>query len=99
MSSQPQERPIALSDFTVSRSRNMHRWVLIISIVVVIGLASVPFWSTVAVCRTMVTLFTLMALAQMWNLLGGYAGLVSVGQQAYIGSAPTGCGSSATCSA
>ena len=63
----------------------MHRWVLIISILVVIGLASVPFWSTVAICRTMVTFFTLLALAQMWNLLGGYAGLVSVGQQAYIG--------------
>ena len=33
----------------------------------------------------MVTFFTLLALAQMWNLLGGYAGLISVGQQAYIG--------------
>ena len=32
-----------------------------------------------------VTLLTLIALAQMWNLLAGYAGLVSVGQQAYIG--------------
>jgi branched-chain amino acid transport system permease protein len=59
--------------------------VLIISILVVVGLASVPFWSTVAICRTMVTFFTLLALAQMWNLLGGYAGLISVGQQAYIG--------------
>ena len=26
-----------------------------------------------------------MALAQMWNLLAGYAGLVSVGQQAFVG--------------
>ena len=30
-------------------------------------------------------LLTLIALAQMWNLLAGYAGLVSVGQQAFIG--------------
>ena len=85
MSAQVKEKLTSIPDFTVSRSRNMHRWVLIISILVVIGLASVPFWSTVAVCRTMVTFFTLLALAQMWNLLGGYAGLVSVGQQAYIG--------------
>ena len=26
-----------------------------------------------------------MALASLWNLLAGYAGLVSVGQQAYVG--------------
>ena len=26
-----------------------------------------------------------LALAQLWNLLAGYAGLVSVGQQAYVG--------------
>jgi branched-chain amino acid transport system permease protein len=80
-----QAKVMSVPEFTVARSRRMHRWVLIISIVVVVGLASVPFWSTVAVCRTMVTFFTLLALAQMWNLLGGYAGLISVGQQAYIG--------------
>ena len=33
----------------------------------------------------MVELFTLLALAQMWNLLAGFAGVVSVGQQAFIG--------------
>ena len=29
--------------------------------------------------------FTMLALAQYWNLLAGYAGLVSIGQQAFIG--------------
>ncbi|MEX0852649.1 MAG: branched-chain amino acid ABC transporter permease, partial [Bauldia sp.] len=29
--------------------------------------------------------FTMLALAQYWNLLAGYAGLVSVGQQAFVG--------------
>ena len=29
--------------------------------------------------------FALLALAEMWNLLAGYAGLVSIGQQAFIG--------------
>ena len=33
----------------------------------------------------MVELFTLIALAQMWNLLAGFAGVVSVGQQAFVG--------------
>ena len=71
--------------FRVARSQRMHRYVLVVSVAVVGVLASVPLWSTVAVARTMVTFFTLLALAQMWNLLGGYAGLISVGQQAYIG--------------
>jgi branched-chain amino acid transport system permease protein len=30
-------------------------------------------------------MFTYIALASLWNLLAGYAGLVSVGQQAYVG--------------
>jgi branched-chain amino acid transport system permease protein len=32
-----------------------------------------------------VRFLTLLCLAQMWNLLAGYAGLVSVGQQAFVG--------------
>jgi branched-chain amino acid transport system permease protein len=90
---------MSIPAFTVSRSRSMHRWVLIISLLVVVGLASVPFWSTVAVCRTMVTFFTLLALAQMWNLLGGYAGLSPSASRPTSASAPTVCGSSATFSA
>jgi branched-chain amino acid transport system permease protein len=33
----------------------------------------------------LIFLFTMLALAQYWNLLAGYAGLVSVGQQAFVG--------------
>jgi branched-chain amino acid transport system permease protein len=35
--------------------------------------------------RMVVELIALLVLAQMWNLLAGYAGLVSIGQQAYVG--------------
>jgi branched-chain amino acid transport system permease protein len=35
--------------------------------------------------RSLVELMGLLVIAQMWNLLAGYAGLVSVGQQAWIG--------------
>ena len=71
--------------FRVARSTRIHRYVLIVSVIVVAVLASFPLWAEVSFLRTMVTFFTLLALAQMWNLLGGYAGLISVGQQAYIG--------------
>lgn len=49
------------------------------------GLLSLPGWGDVGVQRLLIEFFTLLALAQMWNLLAGYAGLVSIGQQAFIG--------------
>jgi len=48
-------------------------------------LVTVPWWASEARQRDMVEFFTLLAMAQMWNLLAGYAGLVSIGQQAFIG--------------
>ncbi len=71
--------------FRVARSTRMHRIVLVVSAIIVLVLVSVPWWAEVSVSRSLVTFFTLLALAQMWNLLAGYAGLVSIGQQAYIG--------------
>jgi branched-chain amino acid transport system permease protein len=53
--------------------------------VAVIVLATAPQWATLGQLRDLVDLLTLLALAQMWNLLAGYAGLVSIGQQAYVG--------------
>ena len=76
---------MSIPDFRVARSTRMHRYVLLGGVLIVIALASFPLWAEVSYLRTMVTFFTLLALAQMWNLLGGYAGLISVGQQAYIG--------------
>lgn len=38
-----------------------------------------------SVIQDLFFIFTMLALAQYWNLLAGYAGLVSVGQQAFVG--------------
>lgn len=48
-------------------------------------LASLPYVVYANVTDLLVNLFVLVTLATMWNLLAGYAGLVSIGQQAYIG--------------
>ncbi|MBJ7556588.1 branched-chain amino acid ABC transporter permease [Marinomonas spartinae] len=48
-------------------------------------LATVPFWGSGLVVDKLTTLFVYILLAVMWNLLAGYAGLVSVGQQAFLG--------------
>jgi len=48
-------------------------------------LAFVPFAFTQNTTEKLTELFVLIILAVMWNALAGYAGLVSVGQQAFIG--------------
>jgi branched-chain amino acid transport system permease protein len=49
------------------------------------ALAGLPFWGDASTLRILVEFIALLVLAQMWNLLAGYAGLVSIGQQAYVG--------------
>lgn len=48
-------------------------------------LAAAPLWASSAQLVLMGEFFIYLALACLWNLLAGYAGLVSVGQQAYVG--------------
>ena len=50
-----------------------------------IALATAPYWAERSDLRLLAEIFTYVALASLWNLLAGYAGLVSVGQQAYVG--------------
>ena len=49
-----------------------------------IGLA-LPAIAPRALIQDLFTILTLLTLAQLWNLLAGYGGLVSVGQQAFVG--------------
>jgi len=53
--------------------------------VLVAALLALPWAADAGVMRMVVELLSLLVLAQMWNLLAGYAGLVSIGQQAYLG--------------
>jgi branched-chain amino acid transport system permease protein len=46
---------------------------------------SLPWWSDAGTMRLLVEFFCFLVMAQMWNLLAGYGGLVSIGQQAYLG--------------
>lgn len=54
-------------------------------VALVAGLASAPFWASRSGLRLLMEGLSYLALAQMWNLLAGYTGLVSVGQQAFVG--------------
>jgi branched-chain amino acid transport system permease protein len=50
-----------------------------------IVLAAAPLWGGRDDLRLLAEIYAYIALASLWNLLAGYAGLVSVGQQAYVG--------------
>jgi branched-chain amino acid transport system permease protein len=53
--------------------------------VTLVALALAPFWGDRQTLRLLAEIFSFVALASLWNLLAGYAGLVSVGQQAFVG--------------
>jgi len=48
-------------------------------------LAIAPYWGDRQMLRLLAEIYAFVALASLWNLLAGYAGLVSVGQQAFVG--------------
>jgi branched-chain amino acid transport system permease protein len=55
------------------------------TVLLLVLLALVPYWFGPDITEKLTELFVLIILAAMWNALAGYAGLVSVGQQAFIG--------------
>jgi branched-chain amino acid transport system permease protein len=61
------------------------RVTLAIVAVTLIALAAAPWWGGRDDLRLLAEIYAYVALASLWNLLAGYAGLVSVGQQAYVG--------------
>lgn len=56
---------------------------IIVATIVILAIA--PYWGDRQTLRLLAEMFTFIALASLWNLLAGYTGLVSVGQQAFVG--------------
>jgi branched-chain amino acid transport system permease protein len=55
------------------------------ALVVLALLGVMPFVASAADTTLLVNFFILLTMAVMWNLLAGYAGMVSIGQQAFVG--------------
>jgi len=72
-------------EFRVSRSRRNVAWTGAGALIVVVVLAYFPYIVYSGTAAILVQAFIVLTLASMWNLLAGYAGLVSVGQQAFVG--------------
>lgn len=71
--------------FTIQRSTRTSRVTAIVALLLVAVLFAAPWWAGRANVRLLGEILSFVALASLWNLLAGYAGLASVGQQAYVG--------------
>jgi len=69
----------------VQRSTRTSRVATILFVPLVIILVLAPRWLDRGTISMLVEFFFYLALAQLWNLLAGYAGVVSLGQHAFIG--------------
>jgi branched-chain amino acid transport system permease protein len=69
----------------IERTTRASRLGAVAGALVLVVLLTLPAWGGASAMRILVEFIALLVLAQMWNLLAGYAGLVSIGQQAYVG--------------
>src|SRR6266513_1274984 len=72
-------------NFRVTRSRRNVVWTGAGALIVVVVLALFPYIVHSGTTAILVQAFIVLTMASMWNLPAGYAGLVSVGQQAFVG--------------
>jgi len=69
----------------VDRFKKQTFVVLFVSAALLAAMSFAPFIFSTSITSSWIKLFYLITLATTWNLMAGYAGMVSVGQQAYIG--------------
>ena len=69
----------------VIRSTRASRTALRVAAALVAIAASMPFWAESSWMRDFVEIACYFIFAMMWNLLAGYGGMVSIGQQAFFG--------------
>jgi branched-chain amino acid transport system permease protein len=75
----------ALPRFAIWTQTPLSTIAALASAILVVFLAALPFLVGRSVLQNMFFILTMLSLAQFWNLLAGYSGLVSVGQQAFVG--------------
>jgi len=68
-----------------TRSTKTSRIAAVVALILAAVLIATPFWGSTATEQLFGQMMIYIALASLWNLLAGYTGLVSVGQQAYVG--------------
>jgi len=71
--------------YTIVRGTRGSQVLLIAALAIVVLAASLPWWGESSWMREFVEIACYFIFAMMWNLLAGYGGMVSIGQQAFFG--------------
>jgi branched-chain amino acid transport system permease protein len=79
------DTPKPMPTFHIETANSASRLSAVVICAVLLVAALLPAVASRDLIQNLIFLFYMMALAQCWNLLAGYAGLISVGQQAFVG--------------
>jgi branched-chain amino acid transport system permease protein len=71
--------------YRVATGTRLSRAATAFALLLVVFLAALPTFGSRETIQDLFFLFTILTLAQFWNLLAGYAAIVSIGQQAFVG--------------
>lgn len=71
--------------YQIVQSTSTSRMAAVVGGCLMVALATAPWWAGRGDMRLLSEIYLYLSLAVLWNLLAGYAGLVSVGQQAFVG--------------
>lgn len=71
--------------FEVRRATRASRVAVLVLLIAAVIVASLPYWAGRDTLRDFTQIAAYLVFALMWNLLAGYGGMVSIGQQAYFG--------------
>jgi branched-chain amino acid transport system permease protein len=72
-------------DFQVLRATRASRVAMFVILIIAGVVASLPYWAGRDTLHDFTQIAAYLVFAMMWNLLAGYGGMVSIGQQAYFG--------------
>ncbi|SOE88552.1 amino acid/amide ABC transporter membrane protein 2, HAAT family [Caballeronia arationis] len=71
--------------FEVRRATRASKAAVLVLLLAAVFVASLPYWAGRDTLRDFTQIAAYLVFAMMWNLLAGYGGMVSIGQQAYFG--------------
>ncbi len=71
--------------YRVETGTSASRLAGMIGAVLIVVLVAAPAFASRSTLQDLFFILTMLGLAQCWNLLAGYGGLVSIGQQAFVG--------------
>ncbi|MDE1995122.1 MAG: branched-chain amino acid ABC transporter permease, partial [Rhizobiaceae bacterium] len=76
---------IAIPSWQVETRTKASAFFALAAILAILLAVAAPFLVSRSVIQDLFFILTMLVLAQTWNLLAGYAGLISVGQQLFVG--------------